>query len=102
MNVKAEYAKVRIDSVWKKWVEIEKVGYTEKGQEKDCRFRISKKDMNKIDNSRKKEIGGKEIEREKRKRGQEMSVKNVNREKERNFGLAKKRDIVRRKGIWME
>lgn len=82
--------------MWKKWVEIERGAYTEKGQEEDCRFRISKKDMNRIDNSWKEEIGGKEIEGEKRKRGyvygQKISVDSVsreedsvNREKERNF-----------------
>lgn len=65
--------------MWKKWVEIKRGKYIEKEQ-KDCRFRISKKDMNRIDNLRQEELGGKKIEREKRKRGQEISVDGVNKE----------------------
>lgn len=39
LNV-AKFARVRIDGVWKKWVEVERGGYSEKGQaEKNCRFK---------------------------------------------------------------
>lgn len=59
-------------------------------RKEDCRFRISKKYINRINNLWKEEIGGKEREEEKKKRGQEISVDreegSVNKEEERNFG----------------
>lgn len=59
-------------------------------KKEDCRFRISKKYINRINNLWKEEIGGKEREEEKKKRGQEISVDreegSVNKEEERNFG----------------
>lgn len=66
--------------------EVERGEGLEKGHaEKDSRSRNSK-GMDKIDNSKKEETEGKEIEEEMRKREQKKSVDNINREEKRNFG----------------